>query len=86
MDHRHRVLLKTQNEIHNWIIKVKKIKAIYHTLNMCNFDVSHNSLIAECWAPVKVLDQVQAGLQHGQVGSKISIAKVNLLSFILQEN
>ena len=67
MDHRHRVLLKTQNEIHNWIIKVKKIKAIYHTLNMCNFDVSHNSLIAECWAPVKVLDQVQAALQHGQV-------------------
>ena len=34
---------------------------------MCKFDVSHNSLIAECWAPVKVLDQVQAALQYSQV-------------------
>ncbi|KAL3876178.1 hypothetical protein ACJMK2_034049 [Sinanodonta woodiana] len=63
--HRRRVLQNSQKEIHNWIIKAKKIKAIYHTLNMCNFDVSHNSLIAECWTPVRVLDQVQSALQHG---------------------
>lgn len=76
MDHRHRVLLKTQNEIHNWIIKVKKIKAIYHTLNMCNFDVSHNSLIAECWAPVKTLNEVQAALQHGQEVSGSTVPNI----------
>ncbi|XP_053385232.1 V-type proton ATPase 116 kDa subunit a 1-like isoform X2 [Mercenaria mercenaria] len=65
-EHRYRVLLNAQKEIHNWIIKVKKIKAIYHTLNMCNFDFSRNNLIAECWAPVKVLEEVQAALRHGQ--------------------
>lgn len=36
---------------------------------MCNFDVSRNSLIAECWAPVKVLDEVQDALRYGQVSS-----------------
>lgn len=64
-DHRNRVLLGVQKEISAWIIKVKKIKAIYHTLNMCNFDLSHNSLIAECWCPVMALEEVQRGLRHG---------------------
>lgn len=64
-DHRHRVLANCLKEIRNWIIKVKKIKAIYHTLNMCNFDVSHNSLIAECWTPVSALESVQQALSHG---------------------
>ncbi|WAQ95685.1 VPP1-like protein [Mya arenaria] len=45
---------------------VKKIKAIYHTLNMCSFEHSRNNLIAECWAPAKVLEEVQAALRHGQ--------------------
>ncbi|KAK3090968.1 hypothetical protein FSP39_016106 [Pinctada imbricata] len=64
-DHRRRVLASAQKEIRTWIIKVKKIKAIYHTLNLCNFDVSHNSLIAECWCPVSALENVQMALRHG---------------------
>lgn len=66
-DHRKRVLMSAQKEIRPWIIKVKKIKAIYHTLNMCNFDVSHNSLIAECWTPVSGLEEIQSALKHGTV-------------------
>jgi len=61
------VLLGVQKEISAWIIKVKKIKAIYHTLNMCNFDLSHNSLIAECWCPVDDLDRIQQALRRGTV-------------------
>ncbi|XP_048757922.1 V-type proton ATPase 116 kDa subunit a 1-like isoform X2 [Ostrea edulis] len=64
-DHRKRVLMSAQKEIRPWIIKVKKIKAIYHTLNMCNYDVSHNSLIAECWTPVSGLEEIQQALKHG---------------------
>ncbi|CAG2231135.1 ATP6N [Mytilus edulis] len=60
-DHRNRVLVGVQKEITAWIIKVKKIKAIYHTLNMCNFDLSHNSLIAECWCPVMALEDELSG-------------------------
>nr|KAG5697875.1 hypothetical protein BaRGS_017132 [Batillaria attramentaria] len=65
-DHRHRVLVAAQKEIRNWIIKVEKIKAIYHTLNMFNFDVSQNSLIAECWCPSSALDAVRGGLRAGE--------------------
>lgn len=49
------------------MIKVEKIKAIYHTLNMFNFDVSQNSLIAECWCPVNALDDIRAALKTGEV-------------------
>ncbi|KAL4240590.1 hypothetical protein ACF0H5_001382 [Mactra antiquata] len=75
-DHRHRILVNAQKEIHNWIIKVKKIKAIYHTLNMCNFDFSRNNLIAECWVPVRVLQEVQAALIHGQKLVKSSVPNI----------
>ncbi|XP_052817361.1 V-type proton ATPase 116 kDa subunit a 1-like isoform X2 [Mya arenaria] len=75
-DHRYRVLLNAQKEIHNWIIKVKKIKAIYHTLNMCSFEHSRNNLIAECWAPAKVLEEVQAALRHGQEMSGSSVPNI----------
>lgn len=68
-------MVGVQKEITAWIIKVKKIKAIYHTLNMCNFDLSHNSLIAECWCPVMALEDVQRGLKHGTVGTSF-ISKI----------
>ena len=40
---------------------------------MCNFDLSHNSLIAECWCPVMALEEVQSGLRHGTVSLDTSM-------------
>ncbi|XP_029654021.1 V-type proton ATPase 116 kDa subunit a1 [Octopus sinensis] len=65
-EHRIRVLTNAKKELYVWRTKVEKIKAIYHTLNMFNFDVSHNSLIAEGWTPVIALEKVQAALEHGK--------------------
>ncbi|GAB1597564.1 V-type proton ATPase 116 kDa subunit a-like [Argonauta hians] len=65
-EHRIRVLTNAKKELYLWRTKVEKIKAIYHTLNMFNFDVSHNSLIAEGWTPVIALEKVQAALEHGK--------------------
>lgn len=65
-EHRIRVLTNAKKELYMWQTKVEKIKAIYHTLNMFNFDVSHNSLIAEGWTPVIALEKVQAALEHGK--------------------
>jgi hypothetical protein len=66
-DHRRRVLQSAQKEIRTWIIKVEKIKSIYHTLNMFNFEVAQNSLIAECWCPRSALDGIYTALRNGEV-------------------
>ena len=66
-DHRQRVLAATSRNLRTWQIKVKKIKAIYHTMNMFNNDVARKCLIAECWAPVSELDRIQLALRKGSV-------------------
>ncbi|RUS74587.1 hypothetical protein EGW08_017647 [Elysia chlorotica] len=73
-DHRLRVLGNAQKEMRAWTIKVEKIKAIYHTMNM--FKVHHSSLIAECWFPVKALDDIRRALSVGEKLSGSSIPSV----------
>ena len=54
------------------MLQVKKIKAIYHILNMFNLDVTQRCLIAECWCPVEELDEIQRALIKGTVSLKLS--------------
>jgi len=70
-DHRHRVLVAAAKSIKNWFIKVRKIKAIYHTLNLFNLDVTQKCLIAECWIPVADLEQIHSALRRGTVTERI---------------
>lgn len=36
---------------------VKKMKAIYHTLNFFNLDISNECFIGECWIPTnRIID------------------------------
>ncbi|CAG0914205.1 unnamed protein product [Notodromas monacha] len=73
-DHRHRVLVAAAKNIRNWFIKVRKIKAIYHTLNLFNLDVTQKCLIAECWVPVADMETIQLALRRGteRSGSTVS--------------
>ncbi|OQV20489.1 V-type proton ATPase 116 kDa subunit a isoform 1 [Hypsibius exemplaris] len=64
-DHRHRVLVAAAKNINMWFIKVHKIKAIYHTLNLFNLDVTQKCLIGECWCPVMDLDRIRLALRRG---------------------
>lgn len=72
-DHRQRVLISVAKELQNWMVMVRKMKAIYHTLNMFNLDVTKKCLIAECWVPVKDLPGVQKALADGSRVSGSSI-------------
>ncbi|XP_037302612.1 V-type proton ATPase 116 kDa subunit a1-like [Manduca sexta] len=63
-DHRHRVLVAAAKNIKNWFVKVRKIKAIYHTLNLFNLDVTQKCLIAECWVPALDLETIQLALRR----------------------
>lgn len=61
------VLLKASESIHTWLVQVKKMKAIYHILNLCSFDVTNKCLIAEVWCPVADLSKVRQALEEGSV-------------------
>ncbi|XP_076636897.1 V-type ATPase subunit a family protein Vha100-2 [Colletes latitarsis] len=64
-DHRQRVLHNVAKELPNWSIMVRKMKAIYHTMNLFNMDVSKKCLIGECWVPVADLGIVRDCLTEG---------------------
>nr|XP_053650997.1 V-type proton ATPase 116 kDa subunit a 1-like isoform X1 [Cherax quadricarinatus] len=75
-DHRHRVLAAAAKHLRTWFIKVRKIKAIYHALNMLNLDVTNKCLIAECWIPVSDLGRIQDGLRKGTEKSGSSVQPI----------
>ncbi|XP_050421597.1 V-type proton ATPase 116 kDa subunit a 1 isoform X2 [Adelges cooleyi] len=75
-DHRHRVLVAAAKNIKNWFIKVVKIKAIYHTLNLFNLDVTQKCLIAECWVPLLDVETIQLALRRGTERSGSSVPPI----------
>ncbi|KZS01706.1 V-type proton ATPase subunit a, partial [Daphnia magna] len=50
-----------------WIVKVRKIKGIFHTLNMLSVDVTSKALVAECWIPDADVYKVRLALKQGSV-------------------
>lgn len=79
-DHRQRVLQAASKTMRVWFIKVRKMKAIYHTLNLCNIDVTQKCLIAEVWCPVSDLDSIQFALRRGTVSFGLVMGKLYLAS------
>lgn len=82
-DHRQRVLQAASKTMQVWFIKVRKMKAIYHTLNLCNIDVTQKCLIAEVWCPVSDLDSIQFALRRGTVSLVLSLQPVAHFSVLL---
>ncbi|XP_051888344.1 V-type proton ATPase 116 kDa subunit a [Pristis pectinata] len=67
------VLLNASESIHTWLVQVKKMKAIYHILNLCSFDVTNKCLIAEVWCPVADLSKVRQALEEGSRKSSATV-------------
>ncbi|XP_065355709.1 V-type proton ATPase 116 kDa subunit a 1 [Calliphora vicina] len=82
-DHRNRVLVAAARNVPTWSIMIKKMKAIYHTLNMFNMDVSNKCLIGEGWVPTKDLPVVQNALA---VGSKAVESTIPSFLNVIESN
>ncbi|KAG2460248.1 VPP4 ATPase, partial [Polypterus senegalus] len=74
--HRKRMLQDVAGSLSKWSIKVQKMKAVYHTLNMCNIDVTQQCLIAETWCPVSNMDQIKKALSQGTERAGSSVAPI----------
>ncbi|XP_067329345.1 V-type proton ATPase 116 kDa subunit a 2 isoform X2 [Anolis sagrei] len=72
-DYLRQVLAKASESIYTWDVQVKKMKAIYHVLNLCSFDVTNKCLIAEVWCPVSDLPNMRRALDEGSRESRASV-------------
>uniref|UniRef100_A0A673N8W2 V-type proton ATPase subunit a n=1 Tax=Sinocyclocheilus rhinocerous TaxID=307959 RepID=A0A673N8W2_9TELE len=73
-DYLKQVLHKASESAHSWVLQVKKMKAIYHILNLCSFDVTNKCLIAEVWCPVSDLANLRRALEEGSVSKIVLIS------------
>uniref|UniRef100_A0A8C1JP82 V-type proton ATPase subunit a n=1 Tax=Cyprinus carpio TaxID=7962 RepID=A0A8C1JP82_CYPCA len=76
-DYLKQVLHKASESAHSWVLQVKKMKAIYHILNLCSFDVTNKCLIAEVWCPVSDLANLRRALEEGSVSDATVPSFVN---------
>jgi len=60
-------LLKVADDLTAWNTIIKKEKAIYHTMNLFNYDVNRKCLIAEGWCPTNYLNQIHQALRTATV-------------------
>uniref|UniRef100_A0A8C1JR02 V-type proton ATPase subunit a n=1 Tax=Cyprinus carpio TaxID=7962 RepID=A0A8C1JR02_CYPCA len=75
-DYLKQVLHKASESAHSWVLQVKKMKAIYHILNLCSFDVTNKCLIAEVWCPVSDLANLRRALEEGSVSKIVLITPI----------
>ena len=68
-DYLRQVLQKASESAYARVVQVKKMKAIYHILNLCSFDVTNKCLIAEVWCPVSDLANLRGALEEGSVST-----------------
>ncbi|KAJ1975395.1 H(+)-transporting V0 sector ATPase subunit a [Dimargaris verticillata] len=69
-------LITVAEQLATWTIVVKKEKALYHTMNMFNYDGNRKCLIAEGWCPSLSLPDVQAALRDATELSGSNITSI----------
>ena len=64
-EHQAKTLSDVAREISTWNVKVIKLKAVYHAMNM--FLNEGQNFVAECWVPYAELGSLQAVVNRASV-------------------
>eukprot|EP00741_Cyanophora_paradoxa_P003677 tig00000093_g3574.t1 len=79
--HRTAVLMNMAANLQAWTTTVKKEKAVFHSLNLFNYDVTRKCLIAEGWTPKASIDKIQLALRKATERSGAQVPSiVNVLN------
>ena len=70
------ILNQVSTDLPYWDEKIRREKAIYHTLNMLNFDTSNALFIAEVWVPTYALEEVRTALNAGRQRSHAQVPSI----------
>ncbi|KAJ4914025.1 V-type proton ATPase subunit a3 [Raphanus sativus] len=76
LGHRNILLQTIGDKFELWNLKVRKEKAIYHTLNMLSLDVTKKCLVAEGWSPVFASNEIQNALKRAAVDSNSQVGSI----------
>ncbi|KAG2432238.1 hypothetical protein HXX76_009157 [Chlamydomonas incerta] len=69
-----RALLQTlAANLEQWTTQVRREKAVYHTLNKMNVDVTSKVLVAEAWVPLAAKAEVQRALRESAASSSTQL-------------
>eukprot|EP01133_Synstelium_polycarpum_P015196 gene15196-17982_t len=83
-DQKKKVLLNIVSKLLMWRTKVLKEKAIYHTMNLFDYDVGRKCLIAKGWCPKTAIEEIQVALRSATTRSGALVPSV--LSVIKAEH
>jgi len=72
-DHRRRLLQAAAVTLHANYVKVRKMKAVYHILNLFSLRDAQRVLIGECWMPTADIGKISDAIKTGtdQAGSTV---------------
>lgn len=63
-------LVAISENLNAWKTMVRKEKAIYHTMNLANYDAGRKCLITEGWCPSFDIPSIQFALKEATVSFK----------------
>lgn len=75
-EQRRTILSQISQDLPLWSEKTRREKAVFHTLNMLNFDTSNSLFIAEVWAPTYALENVRTALNAGRQRSHAQVPSI----------
>jgi V-type H+-transporting ATPase subunit a len=76
LDQRNILLETIGDKFEQWNLKIRKEKAIYHTLNMLSLDVTKKCLVGEGWSPVFAATEIQDALHRAAVDSNSQVGSI----------